>query len=63
MEHAVNNLNSETYGYLTWEWKSGLRGFSYPLVFAFIYKILYYINCDSAYLLASSQIMYIMCKF
>ncbi|XP_011608620.2 GPI mannosyltransferase 3 [Takifugu rubripes] len=39
------------YGYLTWEWKSGLRGFSYPLVFAFIYKILYYINCDSAYLL------------
>lgn len=53
---AVNNLNNGTYGYLTWEWKSGLRGYSYPLVFAFIFKILHYINCDSAYLLASSHI-------
>ncbi|CAK6954871.1 GPI mannosyltransferase 3 [Scomber scombrus] len=39
------------YGYLTWEWKTGLRGFSYPLFFAFIYKILHFINYDSVYLL------------
>ncbi|XP_072236599.1 GPI mannosyltransferase 3 isoform X1 [Leuresthes tenuis] len=39
------------YGYLTWEWKAGIRGFSYPLFFAFIYKILHLINYDSVYLL------------
>ncbi|XP_023251490.1 GPI mannosyltransferase 3 [Seriola lalandi dorsalis] len=39
------------YGYLTWEWKEGLRGFSYPLFFAFIYKILYFIKLDSVNLL------------
>ncbi|XP_034536330.1 GPI mannosyltransferase 3 [Notolabrus celidotus] len=39
------------YGYLTWEWKEGLRGFSYPLLFACIYKILYSINYDSVFLL------------
>lgn len=52
------NLNGVTYGYLTWEWKAGLRGFSYPLLFAFIYKILHFINYDSVYLLASSRIFY-----
>lgn len=40
-----------SYGYLTWEWKAGIRGFSYPLFFAFIYKILHYLNYDSVYLL------------
>lgn len=39
------------YGYLTWEWKEGIRGFTYPLFFAFIYKILYFINYDTVYLL------------
>ncbi|CAG5855545.1 unnamed protein product [Menidia menidia] len=39
------------YGYLTWEWKAGIRGFLYPLFFAFIYKILHFINYDSVYLL------------
>ncbi|KAM9861354.1 GPI mannosyltransferase 3 [Aulostomus maculatus] len=39
------------YGYLTWEWKAGIRGFSYPLVFAFIYKLLHLVDCDSVYLL------------
>ncbi|XP_070762231.1 GPI mannosyltransferase 3 isoform X2 [Enoplosus armatus] len=39
------------YGYLTWEWKAGIRGFSYPLFFAVIYKILHFINYDSVYLL------------
>lgn len=39
------------YGYLTWEWKKGIRGFTYPLVFALLYKILNFINCDLVYLL------------
>ncbi|CAL1604053.1 unnamed protein product [Knipowitschia caucasica] len=39
------------YGYMTWEWKEGIRGYSYPLLFAFVYKILFYINYDSVYLL------------
>lgn len=39
------------YGYLTWEWKAGIRGFSYPLFFALIYKTLYLINYDSVHLL------------
>lgn len=39
------------YGYLTWEWKAGIRGFSYPLLFAFLYKILQFISYDSVQLL------------
>uniref|UniRef100_A0A3Q3A662 Mannosyltransferase n=1 Tax=Kryptolebias marmoratus TaxID=37003 RepID=A0A3Q3A662_KRYMA len=45
------NLNSETYGYLTWEWRAGIRGFTYPLFFAFLYKILHLLNYDSVHLL------------
>ncbi|KAM4630422.1 GPI mannosyltransferase 3 isoform 2-T2 [Polymixia lowei] len=39
------------YGHLTWEWQAGIRGFSYPLFFAFMYKILHFISYDSVYLL------------
>ncbi|XP_061132290.1 GPI mannosyltransferase 3 [Syngnathus typhle] len=39
------------YGHLTWEWKEGIRGFTYPLFFAIIYKVLHWIHCDSVYLL------------
>lgn len=39
------------YGYLTWEWKEGIRGYSYPLLFAVVYKILYWMNYDSVHLL------------
>ena len=28
------------YGHLTWEWHEGIRGYVYPLLFAFVYKIL-----------------------
>uniref|UniRef100_A0A8C3AYZ0 Mannosyltransferase n=1 Tax=Cyclopterus lumpus TaxID=8103 RepID=A0A8C3AYZ0_CYCLU len=45
------SLEVVTYGYVTWEWKEGLRGFTYPLFFAFIYKLLYFINYDSVHLL------------
>lgn len=39
------------YGYLTWEWKEGIRGYSYPLLFSFIYKILHFLSYDSVLLL------------
>ncbi|XP_071478286.1 GPI mannosyltransferase 3-like [Diadema antillarum] len=34
------------YGYLTWEWQSGLRGYTYPALFAAQYKILAMLNLD-----------------
>ncbi|KAF6722580.1 GPI mannosyltransferase 3 [Oryzias melastigma] len=39
------------YGYLTWEWKAGIRGFVYPLFYACLYKILLLLNHDSVNLL------------
>lgn len=39
------------YGYLTWEWNEGIRGYAYPLLFATAYKILYGLNYDSVHLL------------
>ncbi|XP_061599809.1 GPI mannosyltransferase 3 [Cololabis saira] len=43
----VSHRMAFNYGYLTWEWKAGIRGFLYPLLFAFLYKILHLINYDS----------------
>ncbi|KAG9273454.1 GPI mannosyltransferase 3 [Astyanax mexicanus] len=40
-----------TYGYETWEWKEGIRGYSYPLLFSVIYKILYLLSYDTVQLL------------
>ncbi|XP_070325352.1 GPI mannosyltransferase 3 isoform X5 [Odocoileus virginianus] len=39
------------YGYLTWEWTERLRGYTYPLIFASIYKILHLLGKDSVHLL------------
>ncbi|GFN97261.1 mannosyltransferase [Plakobranchus ocellatus] len=39
------------YGYLTWEWREGLRGYSYPLLFAVFYKIVRNFGLDSRFLL------------
>ncbi|XP_032218088.1 GPI mannosyltransferase 3 isoform X2 [Nematostella vectensis] len=36
------------YGYLTWEWKQGLRGYTLPLVYSIAYKVLYILGLDSA---------------
>jgi len=44
-----------TYGYETWEWKEGIRGYSYPLMFAVMYKVLDLMNYDTAYLLVRLQ--------
>ncbi|NWU93974.1 PIGB mannosyltransferase, partial [Upupa epops] len=39
------------YGYLTWEWANGLRGYSYPLIFASMYKVLQLLAKDDVQLL------------
>ncbi|XP_059570673.1 GPI mannosyltransferase 3 isoform X1 [Alligator mississippiensis] len=39
------------YGHLTWEWEKGLRGYSYPLLFAGMYKILQLLAKDEVQLL------------
>lgn len=46
-------LNITNYGYLTWEWTERLRGYTYPLIFASIYKILHLLGKDSVQLLVS----------
>ncbi|XP_029398856.1 GPI mannosyltransferase 3 isoform X2 [Mus pahari] len=40
-----------SYGYLTWEWTERLRGYTYPLIFASIYKVLHLLRKDSVQLL------------
>ncbi|KAK4479441.1 hypothetical protein RD792_014955, partial [Penstemon davidsonii] len=35
------------YGYLTWEWKKGLRSYLHPVLFAALYKVLAYFNLDT----------------
>ncbi|CAG9772532.1 unnamed protein product [Ceutorhynchus assimilis] len=35
------------YGHLTWEWHKGIRSYGYPLIFAFIYKILQLLRLDT----------------
>ncbi|KAG8505243.1 GPI mannosyltransferase 3 [Galemys pyrenaicus] len=44
-------LNVNTYGYLTWEWTEKLRGYTYPLIFASIYKVLHLVGKDSVQML------------
>ncbi|OXB79971.1 UNVERIFIED_CONTAM: hypothetical protein H355_009786, partial [Colinus virginianus] len=39
------------YGYLTWEWAHGLRGYPYPLLFACVYKALQMLGKDDVQLL------------
>ncbi|XP_061203440.1 GPI mannosyltransferase 3 [Neopsephotus bourkii] len=39
------------YGHLTWEWAHGLRSYSYPLIFAGIYKALQLLALDDVQLL------------
>ncbi|NWI09337.1 PIGB mannosyltransferase, partial [Crypturellus soui] len=48
---ALCVLNVNNYGYLTWEWENGLRGYSYPLLFASIYKVLQLLAKDDVQLL------------
>jgi phosphatidylinositol glycan class B len=46
LEVAHNKIYG--YGYLTWEWKVGLRSFLHPGIFALLYKLLQILSLDSA---------------
>lgn len=45
------------YGYLTWEWKLGLRSFLHPLLYVVPYKFVDYFNLDYTYLLAAPKVV------
>ena len=40
-----------SYGYLTWEWKVGIRSYAYPLLFATLYKLLDILGLDNRLML------------
>ncbi len=40
------SLTALTYGYLTWEWQEAIRGYTHPLIFAALYKLLAVLNLD-----------------
>ncbi|KAK3089704.1 hypothetical protein FSP39_005759 [Pinctada imbricata] len=39
------------YGYLTWEWRTAIRGYIYPSIFALLYKVLAIFSLDHRLLL------------
>src|SRR5688572_14756226 len=42
------------YGHLTWEWKQGIRSYTYPLIFAVLYKLLAIFHLDSRFFVVFS---------
>ncbi|CAH8370595.1 unnamed protein product [Eruca vesicaria subsp. sativa] len=42
------------YGYLTWEWKRGIRSYLHPMVFAFLYKLLHLTGLDTPYVMSKA---------
>jgi hypothetical protein len=44
------------YGYLTWEWREGIRSVLHPAVFAGLYRLLDLLGLSDTELLASSQL-------
>lgn len=45
------------YGYLTWEWKQGIRNYVYPLIFSGLFSLLKYFNLDYPVLLVGLLIL------
>ncbi|GAB1607086.1 GPI mannosyltransferase 3-like, partial [Argonauta hians] len=45
------------YGYETWEWKHGLRGYLYPTTFTLLYKLLHLLHLDYRILLIKTPRM------
>lgn len=41
------------YGYLTWEWQEGIRSYTYPMMFSFLYKVLKLLDWDSQWAVVS----------
>lgn len=44
---------NDRYGYMTWEWKRGIRSYLHPMVFAFLYKLLQVTGLDTPYIMVS----------
>lgn len=44
------------YGYVTWEWRSGLRGFAHPMLFAMVYWVLKTLHLDQTSSLVVSML-------
>ncbi|KAG2245301.1 hypothetical protein Bca52824_092840 [Brassica carinata] len=42
------------YGYLTWEWKRGIRSYLHPMLFAFLYKLLHLTGLDTPYVMSKA---------
>ncbi|KAF8083239.1 hypothetical protein N665_0787s0021 [Sinapis alba] len=42
------------YGYLTWEWKRGIRSYLHPMLFAFLYKLLHLTALDTPYVMSKA---------
>lgn len=49
----LHSLTDYTYGYLTWEWHKPIRGFTYPLLYAALYKTLALLKLDYPILLVN----------
>jgi len=47
----VAHLKVFGYGYATWEWIEGIRGYAYPMVFSILYQLLSFLKLDYAILL------------
>jgi GPI mannosyltransferase 3 len=45
--HEVAHHLAFNYGYLTWEWRVGIRSYVYPLLIASIYKLLQFLHLDN----------------
>ena len=50
-----SSLTLLTYGYLTWEWHKPIRGFTHPLMYAAVYKVLALLNLDIPVLLVCGR--------
>ncbi|CAA7031370.1 unnamed protein product [Microthlaspi erraticum] len=50
----VAHRNVFGYGYLTWEWKRGIRSYLHPMTFAFLYKVLQLTGLDTPYVMSKA---------
>jgi hypothetical protein len=55
LQHLPQNAQ-HSYGFMTWEWTVGIRGFLHPLVFAAVMKTLSWLGLDSVTAVVSTKI-------
>jgi len=49
---------NDRYGYMTWEWKRGIRSYLHPMLFAFLYKLLQVTGLDTPYIMVCFSIFF-----